>query len=117
VSLPVVERRLTGPGDWVARTGNPHANPNHVEMSIDQLLGARPSPSLSRYRTPIGGLYLTGAGTHPGGGVTGMPGRNAAREVMSDLGIAPADRAARVRAQAALLRDAARAAWRLRRAA
>ena len=47
-------------------------------MSVDQLLGVRPSPSLSRYRTPIAGLFLTGAGTHPGGGVTGMPGRNAA---------------------------------------
>jgi beta-carotene ketolase (CrtO type) len=113
--LPVVERRLTGPPDWVERTGNPHANPNHVEMSIDQLLGARPSPSLARYRTPIGGLYLTGAGTHPGGGVTGAPGRNAAAEVLRDLGMVARPRGARLRARAALARDAARAAWALRR--
>jgi beta-carotene ketolase (CrtO type) len=49
--------------EWVARHGSPHANPNHVEMSLDQLLSLRPSPSLSGYRTPIGGLFLTGAGT------------------------------------------------------
>ena len=116
-AMPVAERRITGPDDWVARTGNPNACPNHIEMSVDQLLAARPSPSLARYRTPVAGLYLTGAGTHPGGGVTGLPGRNAAREIQSDLGIAPRARGARLRAQAGLLRDAARAAWALRRAA
>jgi beta-carotene ketolase (CrtO type) len=110
-------RRLTGPLDWVARTGNAHSNPNHVEMSVDQLLGLRPSPSLSRYRTPLPGLYLTGAGTHPGGGVTGMPGRNAAAEVLADLGRRTARRSAkRMRARLALVRDAARAANTLRRA-
>ena len=116
-AMPVAERRITGPDDWVARTGNPNACPNHVEMSVDQLLAARPSPSLARYRTPVEGLYLTGAGTHPGGGVTGLPGRNAAIEIQADLGVARRARGARLRAQAALLRDAARAAWALRRAA
>lgn len=117
-AMPVAERRITGPDDWVARTGNPHACPNHIEMSVDQLLAARPSPSLARYRTPVAGLYLTGAGTHPGGGVTGLPGRNAANEIMADLGVAPRrPRRERLRAQAAMLRDAARAAWALRRAA
>ncbi len=115
--MPVAQRKITGPADWVARTGNPHACPNHVEMSVDQLLGARPSPSLARYRTPVAGLWLTGAGTHPGGGVTGMPGRNAAHEVMLDLGISSAPRGARLRATAAMVRDAAKAAWALRRAA
>jgi beta-carotene ketolase (CrtO type) len=84
--LVPVERRVTGPAEWVARHGNPHANPNHVEMSVDQLLAFRPSPSLARYRTPIDGLFLTGAGTHPGGGVTGVPGRNAATVVLDALG-------------------------------
>ena len=87
-TLEPVERHLTGPLEWVARTGNPMANPNHVEMSLDQLLSFRPSPSLSGYRTPIGGLFLTGAGTHPGGGVTGLPGRNAAAVVLDALGAA-----------------------------
>src|ERR687897_1452704 len=56
-TLEPVERHLTGPLEWVARHGNPNANPNHVEMSLDQLLSFRPSPSLSGYRTPIGGLF------------------------------------------------------------
>ena len=103
--MTVAERVLTGPDDWVARNGNPQGNPNHVEMSIDQLLGTRPSPSLSRYRTPIDRLFLTGSGTHPGGGVTGIPGRNASAVVLEELGLRRGDRGARLRAQAALLRD------------
>jgi beta-carotene ketolase (CrtO type) len=93
----------------VARTGNPMANPNHVEMSLDQLLSFRPSPSLSGYRTPIGGLFLTGAGTHPGGGVTGRPGRNAAAVVLDALGAGRGHQARRLRRRLALVRDAARA--------
>jgi len=61
-------------------------DPFGVGMNIDQMLSYRPSPSLSRYRTPIRGLYLTGSGTHPGGGITGVPGRNAALEALADLG-------------------------------
>ncbi|MFN8160807.1 MAG: NAD(P)/FAD-dependent oxidoreductase [Solirubrobacterales bacterium] len=115
--LEVRERVLTGPEQWVERHGNAEANPNHVEMSIDQLMGMRPSPSLSGYRTPVGGLYLSGAGTHPGGGVTGMPGRNAAAVVLADLGLRRRSRAGRLRSRIALLRDALRAARALRGAA
>ncbi len=115
-TLEVSERRLTGPAEWVARHGNSHANPNHVEMSLDQLLAFRPSPKLSGYRTPIENLFLTGAGTHPGGGITGVPGRNAAAVALRQLGLAPRQpRGQRLRAQAALLRDASRAAFALRR--
>ena len=113
-TLDPVERHLAGPLDWVARTGNPHANPNHVEMSLDQLLSFRPSPSLSGYRTPIGGLFLTGAGTHPGGGVTGRPGRNAAAVVLDTLGGARGRRARRWRSRVAQVRDTARALRTLR---
>jgi beta-carotene ketolase (CrtO type) len=115
-TLEPVERQLTGPLDWVARHGNPNANPNHVEMSLDQLLAFRPSPSLSGYRTPIGGLFLTGAGTHPGGGVTGIPGRNTAAVVLDTLGGTggKANRARRLRRRLALVRDAARALRTLR---
>lgn len=115
--LELVERKITGPADWVRRNGNPYACPNHIEMSLDQLLGMRPSPSLSRYATPIEGLYLSGAGTHPGGGVTGMPGRNAAGVVLADLGLRTKGRLERWRGQAAMLRDAARAVRSLRSAA
>lgn len=109
------ERTLTGPLEWVERHGNPGANPNHIEMSIDQLMAMRPSPALSGYRTPISGLYLTGAGTHPGGGITGVPGRNSAGVVMEDMGLRKSSRLDNWRSQAALLRDALRATRELRR--
>ena len=92
------------------------ANPNHVEMSLDQLLSFRPSPSLSGYRTPVAGLFLTGAGTHPGGGVTGRPGRNAAAVVLDSLGATGrGQRARRPRHRLAQVRDAAGALRTLRR--
>ena len=53
-------------------------------MAPDQLLFMRPVRGYGDYRTPIDGLYLCGAGTHPGGGVTGANGRNAVREVLRD---------------------------------
>jgi len=117
-SMTPVTRRITGPTAWVARHGNANANPNHIEMSLDQLMSFRPTPSLSGYRTPIEGLFLTGAGTHPGGGVTGVPGRNAAHVVLGALRAhRGAERRRRLRERAALLADAARAARALRRAA
>ena len=114
VTLRPAERRVTGPQEWVARTGNPHANPNHVEMSVDQLLGFRPSPSLAHYRTPIAALYLTGAGTHPGGGITGIPGRNTASVILDTLGLHRRHPSQRLRDTAARLLDAARAIRTLR---
>src|SRR5258706_4828758 len=58
---------------------------HHGEMSVDQLFAFRPLIGWAQYRTPIEGLYLCGAGTHPGGGVTGTPGANSAREIIHDL--------------------------------
>lgn len=115
--MGVVERRVTGPVAWVARHGNANANPNHIEMSIDQLLGFRPSPSLSGYKTPIDGLFLTGAGTHPGGGITGVPGRNAAQVALAEIGgrSAGARAARRARERAALVRDAWKATRELKK--
>jgi phytoene dehydrogenase-like protein len=57
----------------------------HGAMTPDRLLMMRPLPGWARYRTPLAGLYLCGSGTHPGGGVMGAPGRNAALEIQSDL--------------------------------
>jgi beta-carotene ketolase (CrtO type) len=116
--MGVVERRVTGPVAWVARHGNANANPNHIEMSIDQLLGFRPTPSLSGYRTPIDGLFLTGAGTHPGGGITGVPGRNAAQVALDAIGggSTASKLARRARERGALVRDAWKATRALRRA-
>ena len=57
----------------------------HGEMALDQVFTMRPLIGWARYRTPLFGLYLCGAGTHPGGGVTGAPGANAAREIIKEL--------------------------------
>ena len=56
----------------------------HGELTLDQILFMRPVPGWSRYRTPVRGLYLCGPGTHPGGGIAGAAGRNAAREILKD---------------------------------
>jgi phytoene dehydrogenase-like protein len=65
-------------------------NIHHVDITPSQMLWQRPLPELSRYRTPLGGLYLCGAGQHPYGEVSGGPGHNAAHAVLEDLGhIAP----------------------------
>ena len=58
----------------------------HGALTLDQLWSARPLLGYADYRGPVEGLYLCGAGAHPGGGVTGAPGHNCAREVLRDLG-------------------------------
>ncbi|MEE3236999.1 MAG: hypothetical protein VX236_06760, partial [Pseudomonadota bacterium] len=55
---------------------------HHGEMALDQFLFTRPIGGFQQYQTPIEGLYLCGAGTHPGGGISGAPGRNAAKEIL-----------------------------------
>jgi phytoene dehydrogenase-like protein len=57
----------------------------HGEAALDQLFTMRPLLNWAQYRTPVRGLYLCGSGTHPGGGVTGAPGRNSSREILKDL--------------------------------
>jgi phytoene dehydrogenase-like protein len=63
----------------------PRGNICHASMTVDQIAFLRPAEGVARYATPVPGLYLGGAGTHPGGGVMGAAGRNAAREVMEDF--------------------------------
>jgi phytoene dehydrogenase-like protein len=57
-------------------------------MALDQLFVMRPLLGYAQYRTPVGGLYLCGAGTHPGGGITGANGANAAKAVIADVSAA-----------------------------
>ena len=57
----------------------------HGSLGLDQMFSARPLLGQGNYRGALPGLYLCGSGTHPGGGVTGLPGRNAAREILRDL--------------------------------
>jgi phytoene dehydrogenase-like protein len=65
----------------------------HGAMFIDQLFSSRPLPELSGYRTPVTGYYLCGSGTHPGGGVMGASGHNAAHVALADIGIGSRDAA------------------------
>lgn len=88
---PNLQGRLLGwaartPKDWELITDNPKGNMFHVDYVPHQIFGLRPLPELSDYRTPIVGLYLSGAGTHPGPAITGLPGHNTAQTVLEDLG-------------------------------
>jgi phytoene dehydrogenase-like protein len=74
------------PEDLERDLGLPQAQITHIDQVASQSLSRRPIRGLANYRAPISGLYLTGAGTHPGGGVWGAPGRNAAHEILADLG-------------------------------
>jgi phytoene dehydrogenase-like protein len=80
----IVDRQVLSPLDLERVLGISGGHALHGDMSFDQLFAFRPVRGWADYRTPIGGLYLCGAGTHPGGGVTGANGRNCAREVIRD---------------------------------
>ena len=82
----MLHREVLAPPDLERIFGLTGGNLFHGAMSLDRLFFLRPLPGWARYRTPIPGLYLCGAGTHPGGGVMGACGRNAAGEVLRDLG-------------------------------
>jgi len=80
----ILGRHVYTPLDLEREFGMTGGHIFHGEMSPDQLFFMRPVPGWSRYRTPIRSLYLCGAGTHPGGGVMGACGYNAAREILRD---------------------------------
>jgi phytoene dehydrogenase-like protein len=69
------------PLDWEREYGLTEGSIYHGQMGLDQLLFMRPFPGYAEYQTAIKNLFLCGAGTHPGGGLTGAPGYNAAKEV------------------------------------
>jgi len=78
----VIARRVITPPDLEAQFGITEGNIFHGDISLQQMFFMRPLPRWSQYATPIDGLYLCGAGTHPGGGVTGAPGFNAAHAIL-----------------------------------
>ena len=80
----VRERQVLTPADLEAEYGLTGGHPLHAEPALDSFFLWRPLLGWARYRMPVEGLYLAGSGAHPGGGVTGVPGRNAAREVVAD---------------------------------
>jgi phytoene dehydrogenase-like protein len=81
----VVGRRVLSPLDLEREFGLIGGDIFHGALALDQLFSARPVLGHADYRMPIRNLYLCGAGAHPGGGVTGIPGRNAAREILRDV--------------------------------
>jgi phytoene dehydrogenase-like protein len=81
----VVGRDVITPLDLERRFGITEGNIFHGDIRMDQLFFMRPLPGWARYRTPVEGLYLCGSGTHPGGGVTGAPGYNAAHAILRAL--------------------------------
>ena len=81
----VEKRDVLSPLDMEREWGLPGGCIWQTDMTPDQLFSLRPLPGWSRYRTPVEGLYLCGSSAHPGGGVTGAPGRNAARAVLEDI--------------------------------
>ncbi len=81
----VIARQINSPLDLERTFGLIGGDIFHGRLSLDQLFSARPMLGHADYRGPLPGLYMCGAGTHPGGGVTGAPGHNAAREIVKDF--------------------------------
>jgi len=81
----ILHRQVLTPLDLEQTYALTGGHPYHAEMALDQIFFMRPVPGWARYRTPIDHLYLCGSGTHPGGGITGLPGYYAAKEVLKDL--------------------------------
>ena len=84
-SSQIIDMQVLTPPDIEEIIASPHGHIFHGELSADQLFWQRPVPHYADYRTPIKGLYQCGSSCHPGGGVSGIPGHNAAREILKDL--------------------------------
>jgi phytoene dehydrogenase-like protein len=80
----IVARQVLSPLDLERVFGLTEGDIFHGRHDLDQIFSLRPHPAAAQYRTPLAGLYLCGSGTHPGGGVSGAPGRNAADRVIKD---------------------------------
>jgi len=84
-SASVIARQILTPLDLERVFGLTSGDIMHGRLELDQLFAARPVLGHGDYRMPIAGLYICGSGAHPGGGVTGAPGHNAARELLRDF--------------------------------
>jgi phytoene dehydrogenase-like protein len=85
ISSLVTARQVLVPPDLERDYGLSGGHPLHGEPGLESFFLWRPFLGFARYRMPLEGLYLCGSGAHPGGGITGQPGENAAREILSDL--------------------------------
>jgi phytoene dehydrogenase-like protein len=84
IKQSILHRQVISPLDMEREYSLTGGNIFHGDMTLDQLFFMRPVAGWAKYRTPVEGLYLCGSGTHPGGGVMGAPGLNAAREILAD---------------------------------
>ena len=82
----ILHRQVMTPLDIERVVGIPGGNIFHGELKLSQLFLNRPGPAAAGYATPLPGYYLCGSATHPGGGISGAPGRHAARRVLDDVG-------------------------------
>ena len=80
----VIDSQVLLPKDIERIIGTPHGHIFHGELAMEQMFFQRPAPHYADYRSPVRGLYQCGSSTHPGGGVSGIPGHNAARELLKD---------------------------------
>ena len=81
----IIARQIHSPLDLERKFGLVGGDIFHGRLSLDQMFSARPALGSADHRLPVDGLYLCGSGAHPGGGVTGAPGHNAAREIIKDF--------------------------------
>ena len=81
----VLGRMVLSPLDLERQFGLAGGDIFHGALTLDQLYSARPVLGYAAYRGPLARLYMCGSGAHPGGGVTGIPGHNAAREIIRDF--------------------------------
>ncbi len=81
----IIGKMILSPKDLEKKFGLVDGDIMHGKMTLDQMWAARPILNYGDYRGPIKNLYMCGSGTHPGGGVTGMPGKNAAKEILNDF--------------------------------
>lgn len=79
----IIARQVESPAELAERLGSYNGNVYHIDMSLDRMIFLRPLPEIANYTTPIKNLYLSGAGAHPGGSISGMPGRNCANVFIS----------------------------------
>ena len=82
----VLHAEIRTPRELEAEIGLTEGNIFQGELTLDQLMFNRPFPGYAQYRGPVKNMYMCGSSTHPGGGVMGAPGANAAREILRDLG-------------------------------
>jgi phytoene dehydrogenase-like protein len=80
----VLHRQVVTPLDLEREWGLSEGNIFQGELTLEQLFFLRPAPGWAQYKTPVKGLYMCGAATHPGGGIMGAPGRNAARQILAE---------------------------------